>query len=132
MREGKYTSVRFYPNILIRNAGEKIEKDYKLEIKIPADLYEENSFLTNHFSHHEGRYSVFSFKGRDLIFGGETKKMLEFTIKINSDNLNSFLDDNLDLKLYYSGGVHEQRFRFSELFTYQGYVLKKRDFVIEA
>lgn len=132
MKNGKYTSVRFYPNILIRNAGERIEKDYKLEIKIPADLYEENSFLTNHFSHHEGRYSVFSFKGRDLVFGGETKKMLEFSVIINSDNLNSFLKEDLNLKLYYSGGVHEQNFAFSELFTYRGNVLKKGDFVLES
>ncbi|MGM0650491.1 MAG: AlbA family DNA-binding domain-containing protein [Bacteroidota bacterium] len=128
MKDGKFSVVRFYPKVLIHNAGDSIEKDYKMEIIMPAPLYEENSNLTNHFSHYEGKYVVFGFTGKNPVFGSEIHLMLDFTLKVTQENIDSFEKDMLHFKLYYSDGVHRQSFPLHELFTYRGKMLKTADF----
>ncbi len=128
MKNGKFSIVRFYPKVLIRNVGDAIEKDYKMEIIMPARLYEENSSLTNHFSHHEGKDVVFSFAGRQPVFGSEINMMLDFTFRVTSDSVECFNNGNLHLRLYHSLGVHRQSFPLQDMFTYQGKMLNPADF----
>jgi hypothetical protein len=128
LKDGKFTIVRFYPKVLIRNTGEAMEKDYKMEISLPAGLYEENTMLRNHFSHHEGKYVVFSFAGKSPVFSTEIHKMLDFSIRVSSDSIESFENEELHFRLYYSAGVHRQSYPLKELFTYQGKMLSQGDF----
>ncbi|MFO7790594.1 MAG: putative DNA binding domain-containing protein [Bacteroidales bacterium] len=130
MKDGKFSIVRFYPKVLIRNAGDAMEKDYKIEIVMPAPLYEENSNLTNHFSHYEGKDVVFSFPGKEPLFGSEIHMMLDFIIKVTHKNIESFENNKLQFRLYYSEGVHRQSFPLRELFTYKGNLLKSADFTL--
>ncbi len=128
LKNGKFSIVRFYPKVLIRNAGDALEKDYKLEIVIPAPLYEENSTLTSHFSHYEGKNVVFSFAGRQPVFGSEINMMLDFSFRVTPDSVESFNKSNLQLRLYHSLGVHRQSFPLQDMFTYQGKMLNPADF----
>ncbi|MGM0626483.1 MAG: RNA-binding domain-containing protein, partial [Bacteroidota bacterium] len=128
LKDGKFTIVRFYPKVLIRNTGEAMEKDYKMEISLPAGLYEENTMLRNHFSHHEGKYVVFSFAGKSPVFSTEIHKMLDFSIRVSSDSIEIFENEELHFRLYYSAGVHRQSYPLKELFTYQGKMLSQGDF----
>lgn len=128
MKDGKFSIVRFYPKVLIRNAGDAMEKDYKMEIVMPAPLYEENSTLTSHFSHYEGKDVVFAFPGRTPVFGSEINMMLDFMFRVTPDSIHSFYKGALQLRLYCSNGVHRQSFPLCELFTYRGNTLKQADF----
>jgi len=128
LQQGKYVSMLFYPRILIRNTGQAVESQYKMEVSIPAPLYEENSMLTNQFSRHEGKYVVFSFPGKTPIFGNEIFKILEFKFRVKPDTVDVFEQGDLQIKLYYSEGMHEQRFPLKEIFTYRNQILKAKDF----
>ena len=129
MSQGKYASVLFYPRILIRNAGQAVEDQYKMEIYLPAALYEENTMLTNHFSRHEGQYVVFSFPGKTPVFGNEIFKILEFKFRVKPETIDVFERGNLQVRLYYSEGMHEQSFPLKDIFMYRNQVLKSKDFV---
>lgn len=126
---GKYSSMSFYPKILIRNAGNIVEKDYKIEISFPAKLYEE-SFqpLQSLFIRHDGSHVVFGNTGNHPLFQQEIATMIEAKIAINSENLETFLKDNLNITLYFSNGIKKHSLKLSDILTYNGKVLKKEDF----
>lgn len=90
MSNGKFSSMLFFPRVLIRNAGQALENNYKLEIFLSAPLYEENNMLTNNFSRHEGKYVVFSIPGKTPVFGNEIFKMLEFKFRFTLKNIEVF------------------------------------------
>ncbi|MEA1873871.1 MAG: ATP-binding protein [Bacteroidota bacterium] len=128
LQQGKYVSMLFYPRVLIRNAGQAAESQYKMEVSIPAPLYEENSMLTNQFSRHEGKYAVFSFPGKTPVFGNEIFKMLELKFRVKPETIDVFEQGELQIKLYYSEGMHEQRFPLKEIFMYRNQMLQAKDF----
>jgi hypothetical protein len=127
--QGKYSSMSFYPKILIRNSGNIVEKDYKIEISFPADLYEE-SFqpLKSMFIRHDGNYAVFGQKGINPLFQQEISTMIEAKISINRNNITSFLNESLNITLYYSNGIKKHSLKLSETLTYNGKVISKNDF----
>lgn len=126
---GKYTSMSFYPKLLIRNAGNIVEKDYKIEISFPAKLYEETfQPLRALFIRHEGSHVVFGQKGLSPIFQEEISTMIEAKISVNTENIESFLNEYLIIKLYFSNGIKTHKIKLSETLTYNGKKLKKTDF----
>ncbi len=126
---GKYSSMSFYPKVLIRNSGNIVEKDYKIEISFPASLYEE-SFqpLQALFIRHEGSYVVFGQKGNYPIFQEEISTMIEAKMSVNSDNIETFIKEYLNVKLYFSNGIKKHSIKLSETLTYNGKKLTKEDF----
>lgn len=128
LEQGKFSSMLFFPRILIRNAGQAVEDQYKMEVYLPAALYEENTMLTNQFSRHEGKHAVFSFPGKTPIFGNEIFKMLEFKFRVTPLNIDVFESSDLQIKLYYSEGTHEQSFPLKEIFMYRNQILRTKDF----
>lgn len=126
---GKYSSMSFYPKLLIRNAGNIVEKDYKIEISFPAVLYEE-SFqpLQALFIRHEGSHVVFGQKGNAPIFQEEISTMIEAKIAVNHENIEEFLKEFMNIKLYFSNGIKKHSIKLSETLTYNGKKLKKDDF----
>lgn len=126
---GKYSSMSFYPKFLIRNAGNIVEKDYKIEISFPAKLYEE-SFqpLQALFIRHDGSHVVFGHKGNNPLFQQEISTMIEGKIAVNSENIDVFLKDNINITLYFSNGIKKHSLKLSETLTYNGKQLEKSDF----
>lgn len=126
---GKYTAMSFYPKLLIRNAGNIVEKDYKIEISFPAKLYEE-SFqpLQSLFIRHEGSYVIFGNKGNHPLFQQEIATMIEAKIAVNTDNIDTFLKEYLNITLYFSNGIKKHSLKLSDTLTYNGKALKKEEF----
>ncbi|MDR2010066.1 MAG: ATP-binding protein [Bacteroidales bacterium] len=126
---GKFSSMSFYPKILIRNAGNIVEKEYKTEISFPAKLYEENfQPLQSLFIRHDGSYAVFGQKGNHPLFQQEISTMIEAKIAVNVENIDIFLKENINITLYFSNGIKKHSLKLSDTLTYNGKKLKKEDF----
>lgn len=130
MSGGKYSSMNFYPKILIRNAGNIVEKNYKIELSFPARLHEE-SFqpLQSLFIRHEGTHVVFGQKGLYPLFQQEISTMIEAKITVNSENIDTFLKEDINILLYFSNGIKKHSLKMSDILTYNGKQLNKNDFV---
>ena len=126
---GKYSSMSFYPKILIRNAGNVVEKDYKVEISFPAKLYEE-SFqpLQSLFIRHDGSYVVFGQKGNNPLFQQEISTMIEAKIAVTIENIDVFMKEYINITLYFSNGIKKHSLKLCDTLTYNGKYLKKEDF----
>lgn len=127
---GKFSSVNFYPKFLIRNAGNIVEKEYKVEIAFPSALFEEtNQPLKSAFVRHEGIYSVFGQRGNYPIFQQEISTIIEAKITVTAENIDTFLKEYLNIYLYFSNGLKKHSIKLSDTFTYNGIRLAKEDFV---
>lgn len=129
LSNGKFNSISFYPKILIRNSGNMVEKDYKIEIAFPAVLFEENyQPLKALFIRHEGSYAVFGQKGLSPIFQEEINTMIEAKIAVSQENVDVFVKEFLIIKLYYSNGIKSHKIKLSETLTYNGKKINPNDF----
>lgn len=102
---GALVSFSFLPKIILQNIGNRIEKNYKLEVWIPSKLIAEN-FYSMHtaFNRFENEYSVYSKSGEIPLFEGEQLKLWEFKILVNHETLSVFEKSNLIVKIYSSEG----------------------------
>lgn len=130
LQSGKFSAISFYPKLLIRNSGNIVEKNYKIEISFPASLYED-SFqpLKSLFIRHDGSYVVFGNKGLHPIFQEEISTMIEAKISVNLENLDSFLNEYLNISLYFSNGIKKHSLKLSDTLTYNGKILQKEQFL---
>jgi len=129
LNAGKYTAMSFYPKLLIRNAGNIVEKDYKIEISFPAKLYEE-SFqpLQALFIRHDGSHVVFGNNGNHPLFQQEISTMIEAKISVNTENIDIFLKEYMNITLYFSNGIKKHSLKLSDTLTYNGKAIRKEDF----
>ena len=126
---GKFSSMNFYPKFMIRNAGNIVEKDYKVEIAFPSALFEEtNQPLKSAFVRHEGIYSVFGQRGNYPIFQQEISTIIEAKITVTAENIDTFLKEYLNIYLYFSNGLKKHSIRLADTLTYNGRRLAKEDF----
>lgn len=126
---GKFTSVNFYPKFMIRNAGNIVERDYKVEIAFPSALFEEtNQPLKSAFVRHEGIYSVFGQRGNYPIFQQEISTIIEAKITVTAENISTFLNEYINIYLYFSNGLKKHSIRLADTLTYNGKRLTKDDF----
>lgn len=129
LQNGKFTSMAFYPKILIRNAGNAVERFLKAEIFIPSDLHDPNfSPLQNHFTRLEGPYSVFAIPNRTPLFQNEILTLVEAKLHLNFENINTFMHEQLLLHIYSSNGSKEYRYPLSQTFTYENQSLRLENF----
>ncbi len=121
MNSGLFEEMKFYPRIHIQNLGQKIEKDYKLEIAIPSTLIDENFIvLHKYLKGYELDKNIYSIPSTEPLFQMESKTVLELVLRINSTNFSDFMSSSINLKLYSSEGIHEQNYKLSEWFHYKG------------
>lgn len=126
---GKFSSMNFYPKFMIRNAGNIVEKEYKVEIAFPTALFEEtNQPLKSAFVRHEGIYSVFGQRGNYPIFQQEISTIIEAKITVNAENFSTFQNEYMNIYLYFSNGLKKHSIKLSDTFTYNGKRLTKEDF----
>ena len=130
MNSGKFQELKFYPQIHIRNWGQKIEEHYKLEIAIPSALVDENfTILHKYLKGYDLNKNIYSIPATEALFQQESKTIIELVIKVNADNYSIFRDAYMELKLYYTEGIHEQTYKLSEWFHYKGKLPKLESFV---
>ena len=129
---GKFLAVNFYPKFMIRNAGNIVEKEYKIEIAFPTDLFEEtNQPLKSAFVRHEGVYSVFGQRGNYPLFQQEIATIIEAKITVNAKNLATFMSEYINIYLYFSNGMKKHSLKLSDTFSYNGHRLLAADFTNE-
>ena len=126
---GKFSSMNFYPKFMIRNAGNIVEKEYKIEIAFPSALFEEtNQPLKSAFIRHEGIYSVFGQRGTYPIFQQEIMTLIEAKITVNANNIDTFMSEYMNIYLYFSNGLKKHSVKLSDTLSYNGKRLTKADF----
>lgn len=132
LRNGKFTEMNFYPKFMVRNAGNLVERDYKIEIAFPTALFEEsNQPLRSAFIRHEGIKSVFGQRGNYPIFQQEILTLIEAKLTVTAENIDVFLSEELTIYLYYSNGLKKHNIKLADTFTYNGRRLAKEDFAFE-
>lgn len=130
LENGQFINVNFYPKFLVRNSGSAVEKIFKFELWLLSELHDASfSPLQNYFNRLEGRYSVFSVPSRQPVFQGEICNILEAKLFVNHENIASFLESEMIIKLYYSRGIKEFTYKLTETFTYENKCLSVPDFV---
>ncbi len=130
MNAGKFEEMRFYPRIHIQNLGQRIEKDYKLEISIPSALVDENfTILHKYLKGYELDKNIYTIPSSEPLFQEETKMILELVLKVNNASYKQFSESSLDIKLYSTEGIHELSYKISEWFHYKGNLPLQESFV---
>jgi len=120
LENGQPIEINFYPKLLIRNSGISVEKEYKVDIYIPASLTDtEFSPLQIYFNRLDGIFSVFSIPSKTSLFQQEIYSIAELKLKLNRENINDFIDSFIKIVVYFSCGRKEYMFKITELFTYE-------------
>jgi len=130
MNSGKFEEMKFYPQIHIQNLGQRIEKDYKLEIAIPSALVDETfTVLHRYLKGYDLNKNIYSIPSTETLFQSETKTVIELVLKVNHQNFDTFLNSSIELKLYSTEGIHEQLYQLSDWLHYKGQVPELESFV---
>ncbi len=124
LENGLPREINFYPKFIIRNAGTAVERNYKVEIYIPSVFHDaEFSPIQQHFNRLDGQYCVFSITSRNPIFQQEIYTIAEAKLCLTAQTLETFLNERIIIKVYYSTGMQSYDLLLAELFTYQHKVL---------
>ena len=129
MTENRIRKIRYVFGFKVKNIGNYIEKDYKLEIHLSeliSDIYD--SELYNHLADKKNGYYIFSVQGTDIIFQNETVNIITSKIAIDRSNVKKLIDSKIKLKLYFNSGLEEQEFSFFRLLPYGNKQLEESDF----
>jgi len=127
---GNLISVIFYPKFLIRNSGLAIENNFKFEIWIPSEIHDLTfTALQNYFNRTEEKYSVFTVTNRQPLFQNEMFNIAESKLVVNHNNIKSFEELNVKIKIYYSFGLKEFSYKLTETFKLDNKYLNRQCFV---
>ena len=130
MKDGAMEQISFYPKLLVQNRGGEVEKDYKVELLIPAELHDIGFHaLQTYLVRHEGANMVFSVPGRNPLFQDEISAPFELKLVVNADSFDVFQNSDIQIRIYYSKGVNTHQIKLSETFRYNGRKLTSNDFV---
>jgi len=119
---GKIVDYNVIVGFNVKNTGKAIEKNFKLEIKIPNSLYliehRINETFRSKFSRAEEKFSLFSVPSLCPIFQEELMTVTNIIYNIKRKHL---YEPNLkfSVKLYYSSEIKDFSFNLQDYLTYQ-------------
>ncbi len=120
LENGIPKEINFYPKFIIKNSGTTIEKNYKIEIHIPSTLHDvEFSPLQMFFSRIDGIYSVFSISSKCPLFQDEIYTIAEAKLSIKATNIEDFLNQYIQVIVFYSEGTIKHTFKINDHFSYE-------------
>ena len=129
LKNGFVEQMNFFPKFLIKNYSNIVEKIFKVELYIPSALHDANfNLLQDKFSRLEDNYSVFSASKNNPIFQNEILSVLEAKIFVTSENFQTFEEENIIIKIYFSNGVKTHTLKLNQTFTYNKKPLNFEDF----
>ncbi|MBN2669765.1 MAG: ATP-binding protein [Bacteroidales bacterium] len=121
MMNGLFDQIKFYPRIIVQNIGQKLERWYKLEIRIPSAIVDESfSVLHKYLTGYEQDANIYTIPSQSPIFQNESISLVELVIKLNAENYMDFINGTIHARLYSSEQVHEQFYDCKDWFHYQG------------
>ncbi|MBN2682305.1 MAG: ATP-binding protein [Bacteroidales bacterium] len=120
LSEGKIVSISFFPKFLVRNISKNIERNYKMEISIPSEIYDKSfTGIQEYFVRNEGSNNVFSVPNKNPLFQEELATVLEAKLTVNLDSFQDFANGEIRVKLFYSNGIKEHTISLSDSFRYK-------------
>ncbi len=129
LKNGFVEQMNFFPKFLIKNNSNIVEKIFKVELYIPSALHDANfNLLQDKFSRLEDNYSVFSASKNNPIFQDEILSVLDAKIFVTSENYQTFEEEDIIVKIYYSNGVKTHTLKLNQTFTYNKKPLNLGDF----
>lgn len=130
----KIREIRFRLEFLVTNIGRVIERDFKLEVKIPGLInYEidKDIFANRSLTRTEVNHKIFSISNASPIFPEETLIAAGATIKVEKGTWHHIKHTNpgMIVRLYYSNGIIEQEVHLANELSYGGQILEMEMFV---
>jgi hypothetical protein len=135
IRLGKMMKYSTTIHFNIENAGQTIEKFYKLEIKIPYPITSVSNTFQSFFNYHlreENEYSIFSIPNKSPLFQNELATIGTVILNATRKNLDAARRLPILIRLYYSNGTEEYSFNLiDEIETQENKSLTVEDFYID-
>ena len=106
----KLINARMRISVHLENIGNTIERDFKLEIKIPIIIGRLSSQFTPVIPgpmRIDGDFNVYSVPNKSPIFQGEVTNICSFDLLICKETINAFIENRIYLNLFYSGGIEK-------------------------
>lgn len=133
MQGQKIKHTEYYLTFQVENVGNTIEKDYKLEVYIPAPLYRKGSpqknLISKYYIRDEEIYSVFAIPNISPIFQEELTTLIIAHIRMDKHNFQLINKVNLKVKLYFTGGTELKEFNLSNFCKFGDRDLQQDDFI---
>ena len=118
--QGKLKRIEYEIGFQIKNVGNTIEKNYKLEIKIPKDVRGSGrSSIADKLAKKDENFYHYSIPNTSPIFQDETSTMCYTTFTISSENIQKLINSKLNLKLFYTSGIDEKEINLLDFLKYK-------------
>ena len=128
------TTLVYFLNLSVKNIGNTIEHNYKMEIHINRKLINISlkSFadLSRYLQRHQDDTLIYSFGNKQPIFQNEINRVVRLGLWIKKENVD-ILDSKIYIKLYYSSGVREMYKNVSDIFQYNDSQVTPNTFIKE-
>jgi hypothetical protein len=124
----QYINVDFYVNFQIKNVGNSIENNYKLELHVPKNVYSSTPGIINYIQRNTDKHIIFSFPNSCPIFQDEVTTICKIMIRITKQNYSQLKNDKFIAKLYFSSGKEIREFEITDKLKYQGRILTEDNF----
>jgi hypothetical protein len=109
----RFSEIDFSLNIYFQNIGNNIEDKIRIQLSIPKNvILQENIFFNykQNLLKLENGFNIFTFDFNKVLFQSETNKIGNIAIKFKRQTFTLFRDNNILVKLYYTGGVKEKKY----------------------
>jgi len=116
----------------LSNIGNSIEELYKLEIKLPIQIYSDyngNNPIQNNYIRKEEKHLVFSINNKCPLFQNEITTIAEAGIRIKKRTFPTLSDIGVETKLYFSNGIENRNFNLSTLLIYNSHPISAIDWI---
>lgn len=118
---GKLRYIDYYLSFQIRNIGNTIENNYKLEVHLPKNMLSRDygTDFEKYRARDENNMTVFSIANTSPIYQEEVATIASTTVQIKSNHLPLLQSPGVKLKLYFTNGTRSRDFKLQELLTFE-------------
>lgn len=126
---GNLRSIRYELGFRVKNIGNTIEKNYKLEIHLPKILQNlHQSYIHKYLTFEDNDFRVYSVPNSSPIFQEETTTHCFSTFSIDASVMKNLTNSIMILRLFFTSGVIEKKYKLLELLTFKGNQLLPENF----
>ncbi len=130
---GLFKSVDYQVIFQIKNIGNTIEKNYKLEIVMPTQFYLEGHPSSNpikkYYIRHDKDHAFFSVPNESPVFQDEISSIATAHLRISAHSLNLASNPGIKIRLFYSNGTIEKSIDLGKQLHNNNNILSIHDFV---
>jgi hypothetical protein len=127
----KYRELGMMVRIDIENISNLIEKDFKLEIRIPRQIALVSSAHGPLFPgpiRNEDDYTVYSLPNHSPVFQEEVSTIGTINLCISKRTYNDFMDKNIQLTLFYTDGIEKKQLVLADYMKLNNNPIQFQDF----